>query len=330
MSDAVAVSLVYRSEEEPARSRLDRLLDLTADSLAPLEVRIAEADFRSRVVTGKFGVSQIFELTIDSPATARRTPKLIRRSDPEFYKLDVVVHGQLVVGQGGRESRLGPGDLSIFDLSRPAYWVNQPARFVGVGFPRTLLPLRPDEVSRLTGLRIDGGRGAGALVSQLARQMPRHLDEYGAADGTRLGTAVLDLITAVLAARLDRESAVPPGSRQHALLLRIHAFIELRLSDPRLTPATIAAAHHISPRYLHKLFQTQPATVSSWIRQRRLDRCRRDLLDPALRSRPVSAIGARWGFTSPAQFNRAFTAAYGMPPGEYRLRSTAPEDRPAG
>jgi AraC-like DNA-binding protein len=49
-----------------------------------------------------------------------------------------------------------------------------------------------------------------------------------------------------------------------------------------------------------------------------LERSRRDLLDPALRARPVSAIAARHGFTEPAHFSRAFRAAYGRPPGEYR------------
>jgi AraC-like DNA-binding protein len=47
-------------------------------------------------------------------------------------------------------------------------------------------------------------------------------------------------------------------------------------------------------------------------------RCRRDLLDPALRDRPVSAIAARWGITDPAHFSRLFRATYGVPPSEYR------------
>jgi AraC-like DNA-binding protein len=32
---------------------------------------------------------------------------------------------------------------------------------------------------------------------------------------------------------------------------------------------------------LHRLFETQETTAAEWIRHRRLDRCRRDLLDPA-------------------------------------------------
>jgi AraC-like DNA-binding protein len=45
---------------------------------------------------------------------------------------------------------------------------------------------------------------------------------------------------------------------------------------------------------------------------------RRDLLDPALAARPVSAIAARWGLVDPAHFSRAFRAAYGVPRLEYR------------
>jgi AraC-like DNA-binding protein len=58
--------------------------------------------------------------------------------------------------------------------------------------------------------------------------------------------------------------------------------------------------------------------VAAWIRERRLERCRRDLLDPVLAERPVSAVAARWGLTDPAAFSRLFRAAYGVPPLEYR------------
>jgi AraC-like DNA-binding protein len=71
-------------------------------------------------------------------------------------------------------------------------------------------------------------------------------------------------------------------------------------------------------RYLYKLFETEPTGVAGWIRERRLERCRRDLLDPALAERPVSAVAARWGLTNAAHFSRAFRAAYGLSPLAYR------------
>ncbi|MGW0843495.1 helix-turn-helix domain-containing protein [Streptomyces sp. NPDC002787] len=91
-----------------------------------------------------------------------------------------------------------------------------------------------------------------------------------------------------------------------------------RLADPGLSPEGIAAAHRISRRYLYKLLAARGYTVSGWIREQRLARCRRDLADPALDHLPVGAIGGRWGFADPAHFSHAFKAAYGMSPREAR------------
>jgi AraC-like DNA-binding protein len=80
----------------------------------------------------------------------------------------------------------------------------------------------------------------------------------------------------------------------------------------------IADAHHFSVRHLYNLFDAEGLGVAGWIRQRRLERSRRDLLDPAMLARPAGAIGTRWGLGSPAHFSRLFRAAYGLPPGQYR------------
>ena len=58
--------------------------------------------------------------------------------------------------------------------------------------------------------------------------------------------------------------------------------------------------------------------MAGLIRQWRLERCRRDLLDPAQVDRPVAGIAARWGFSSAAHFSRVFREAYGLPPAAFR------------
>ena len=99
-------------------------------------------------------------------------------------------------------------------------------------FPRALTPLRHDEVAGLAGTRIAGDGGTGALVSAMVRELPRHLDDDDGTSAAQLGTAVLDLVTVLLAARLRQGSAVPPPTRQQALLTSIHAHIEAELGDP--------------------------------------------------------------------------------------------------
>jgi len=124
---------------------------------------------------------------------------------------------------------------------------------------------------------------------------------------------VLDIVTVPPAGSIGRQD-----TRRGRLVGRVRAFIESHLGDPELTPAAVAAAHHISLRYLHKLFEPEVHGVAGLIRQRRLERCRHDLLDPSQTDRPVAGIAARWGFSSAAHFSRVFREAYGLPPAEFR------------
>jgi AraC-like DNA-binding protein len=85
---------------------------------------------------------------------------------------------------------------------------------------------------------------------------------------------VVELVAVALSAQLG-ESRPAPGE---VLRDRIVGFIEARLSDRDLTPAKVAAAHHMSVRRLHKLFEDEPLTVAALIRRRRLERCHADLV----------------------------------------------------
>lgn len=318
------MSYVFRAEDQPPAVRIDYVRQMMGNAFVPLDIRhgVSAAQIRDQAAVRRAGAVTVSAVSL-SPGGAARTPKLIRRFDPDFCKVDVLESGEMTVEQDGRESTLGPGDFAFVDFSRPCRWTNAgPVRGVAVMFPRKLVPLGRDDLARLTGVAIAGDHGAGGLASALVRQLPHRLDESRTTERARLGTTALDLLSVALASRLDRAEDLPGETTQRAMLVRVHAFIERRLDDTDLAPATIAAAHHVSLRYLHKLFETEETTLSRWIQQRRLERCRRDLLDPALSTRSASAISARWGFTNPAHFNRVFRVAYGLPPGEYRLVNT--------
>ena len=165
-----------------------------------------------------------------------------------------------------------------------------------------------------------GSSGLAALVGPFLVRVADVLDDVDTRGGVRLAGNVLDLLSTVLAERLDCDPPDPDVAHR-ALMLKITAFIEQRLGDLDLSPGQIAVAHHISVRQLHKLFHGQGTTVSGWIRQRRLEHCGHDLRDPRYAARPVAAIGARWGYPDAAHFSRLFKATYGVGPREYRARA---------
>jgi AraC-like DNA-binding protein len=303
-------------------TRLAYLRHAVRDTIVPFDLRVeAEPDFRSQIVTGEAGPLRLTTVA-GPPLVAARTRRLVRQSDPGLFKIDVQTRGRSVFAQDDREAVLMPGDLTLVNLSRPCRLAaagDPDQEIVAVQFPRSLLPLGERELSRLTAVRIWGRNGLGGLVSSLVVHLRDGLDDHAPADLGRLSAALTDLLVVGLAGLVDHRSAVPPEGRRRALLWRVRAFIEERLDDPDLSPAVVAAANGVSVRYLHKLFETEDATVASWIRRRRLERCRRDLLDPALQDWSAGAIGARWGLIDAQHFSRVFRATYGLPPAEYRM-----------
>lgn len=312
------MTYVFRAEDEPPKTRVDYWQHVMASTLAPYRIRTTAGNLRSEIRRAEIG--QVTVLGFQSSAMKNiRTPDLIRNSDRGMCNIYRAGCGRAVFQQNGRQTVPMPGQFHLVDLGRPSHvaidrWIEGSI----VVFPRTLLPVRDKQLRELTLAAFSPADPYGGLVSGLVEKLTRHLDAYESVRDTRIGTAFLDLLSLAVATRLDRISAVPAESRQNATILRIQAFISHHLADTSLSPAMIAAAHHISVRSLHKLYEAQEQTIAASIRRRRLERCRQDLGNSALGDRPVSAVGARWGFQDPATFSRAFRAAYGMPPGEYR------------
>lgn len=103
------------------------------------------------------------------------------------------------------------------------------------------------------------------------------------------------------------------------LRAEVEAFIERRLRDPDLDVRQIAAAHYVSPRTLYRLFDGPGESVAGYIRGRRLDRCRREIL--ARPDLPLVAICGRWGMGDPKHFARKYRARFGQSPQETRLQA---------
>ncbi|WP_328473270.1 helix-turn-helix domain-containing protein [Streptomyces sp. NBC_00448] len=306
----------------PPSDRAAAWVETTEQALMATRIDFLSPDrIRARIRTMALGPVQLSVMSY-SPLNSRRTPRLIRQCDPEQYQLALTLTGQQSIEQARAYAALGPDDLLLYDSSRPFSATAGPdpagARALLLQFPRRLLPLPERAVAPLCGQALPGRTGVGRLLCQMLTGLTDAHADLTYPDSARLGSTALDLTAALLAHHADRPALLPAESRQRELFERISDFITAHLHDPGLTPGTLASAHFISTRYLHRIFQLHGSTVGDVIRQQRLARCRRDLADPAQRAVPIGAIGARWGYPRPSDFTRAFRSATGMSPSEYR------------
>ena len=253
----------------------------------------------------------------------RCIPRLIGEADNAHFQIAVMASGIGRISQDGRQAVLHPGDCVLYETARPFQWLFESDWDVWVfSLPSESVRLSESERRLISARRLDGSAGLTGVVSRFLLDLARHSEDIPAEQSERVLADASDLVLTMLADSLN-DSTTVRGAVQRSLMMRVKDYIDQRLTDPALGPAEIAAAVGISTRYLHKLFEAERHTVSLYIRGLRLDRARRDLLDPRFAARPISAIAYACGFGDLSGFNRAFKQAYAVSPKELRNASAS-------
>jgi AraC-like DNA-binding protein len=317
------MTLLIDTEVVPPPDRVEFWASSSCDVYHPLHIRAdASQRFRARMWGDWLASVGLFRVTA-GPNTMSRTRADITAGDPECLHFSILLRGRLEGAQDHRESVLGPGDMTTYDTSEPAIF-RAPEDFdmLVLKLPKAALGKHAAKVSRLTAVRIPGQTGLPRLAAQFFCGAA-----VGLADGsidrddTGLAEHVIDLVRRLYA---DLDAMHPTRPRSSAeLILHARSYIEANLGDPNLDPDQVARSCFISTRYLHRVFSAEGLSVCDWIRSARLDRCRRDLLDPAFSDHPISIIATRWGLPSAPHFSRLFRRAYGCSPREFRHLAAA-------
>ncbi|MGQ4618873.1 AraC-like ligand-binding domain-containing protein [Nocardia sp. R7R-8] len=276
--------------------------------------RAVGTEFSGGLRSRTIGSVQLSEVSGDE-VVVRRTAATIRRSDPGLIKLGMQVKGRGVVHQSGRTAVLMPGDFAIYDTAKPyRLEFDGPFTMFVVMFPRAEIRASERDLAAGVARGMHSEQGIGGVVSPFLRGLRRSLVDDAVRDSPLLESAVFDLASAVLE---DSNS----DDKRHSgdvLLASAKSFIDAHLSNIELNTRMIADRHHISPRYLQRLFEEDGATVAGWIRRRRLERCRHDLADGRLAHLSIGAICARHGLADSSHFSKIFKEEFGVPPREYR------------
>ncbi|WP_084514987.1 helix-turn-helix domain-containing protein [Sphingobium lactosutens] len=113
------------------------------------------------------------------------------------------------------------------------------------------------------------------------------------------------------------DEARPQVTRKREILPSIREFIVANLSNPDLSPASIAEAIGISERQVHRAFKGSDTSVSRTIKRQRLDGAAAQLRSLGA-DRSITDVAFGVGFNELAHFSRAFREQFGQSPSDYR------------
>jgi len=292
------------------------------EPLEPLPDCLLHVDLTKRTLPGLALVSG----TLTGVRHAVRTSAAAATGEDDLL-LGVNVRGCSTARQRDRDLMLRDGDaffatrdLSGFTVTRPT-----PVRFIGCRVPRkAVAPL----VGRLddTPLRlVPPCSEALALLVTYARAIADALP-LETPELQRLAvTHMHDLIAATIGATRDGRAIAEGRGIAAARLRSIMADISANLGDIELSVAEVARRHRVTPRYIHKLFENEDMTFSSFVLGQRLSRAHRMLSAPCLADRNISAVAFDVGFGDLSYFNRAFRRRYGATPTEIRQSAMGTE-----
>lgn len=259
-------------------------------------------------------------LAARAPHRVSRTNAVAARDDRPFLKAVLQTRGRSTITQSGRAASLHPGDWTVYDAGQP-YQVELSA---GGDFSMLLVP-RSKVVSRGLDLRgfvlrrFSADRGLGKLIWNLIGNTVDQMPDLQNRSNCDLAEIVAQMTRLALLDLLGQGATHDSSlNSRDQLRERVKFYISAHLHDPDLSIERLAGLAHCSKRYLHMIFRPENCSISDFILQTRLARCRADLLDPRLARRSITEIAYAWGFNSSNHFSRCFKREFGVSPRELR------------
>jgi AraC-like DNA-binding protein len=307
----------FSTDHLPARHRISFWRDFFGPSVFRTEIEPASdtrfhADVTLRPLPGICMVSQAM-----SPVSLSRTPALLAdgNDDVGFF----VSTSVCTASQRGREMTLAPGEAALMSATEVGNFSSpSAARYRCLHVRRAeLAPLVTDIDDAVLLRRIMPDSEALQYLLAYAEFLERRptVDP----DLARIAAVHLrDLFALVLGATHDAAVLAEGRGLRAARLQAMKRYVADNLNRGGLTVGSVAARHHVTPRYVQLLFESEGTTFSKFLLNQRLARVHRMLSDPRYVGWTVSAIALEAGFGDVSYFNRCFRRRFGAAPSEIR------------
>ena len=185
---------------------------------------------------------------------------------------------------------------------------------------RSLLDAELSGIRDVEGLKLDG-------TVPVNRVLRAYLDALHAslADMDTIGANAFEDTTVEM---LRNTLVLGQGAGQTRNARALHRVQELllnRIRDPKLRIDEVSREVGISPRTIHRLFESTGTTPMRWIDEQRLNRIALELRSTAHACRSITQIALSCGYNDQSSFGRAFKRHFGVSPSDYRKGLRRPE-----
>jgi AraC family transcriptional regulator, positive regulator of tynA and feaB len=310
-------SLKLSTNDIPQRERVGWLREVICREYANVEITApVHGELSQDLIICPWGNLQLS--TIQSSAISlERLPTEPHLNSQDAYFAVMLLSGGYRLEQNGREVVLQPGDMTLYDATRP-HRIHCPGEFAKLilSIPRTVLRDRVSGIDHCIALRIPGSQGIGFVAANFLHSSATHADQLKSHEFSSLADHALDLLT--LAVTSVRPVDFNLSRSRSISINRIKAFIEQNLQDADLDTGMITLYTGLSARYVNNLFEGEGTSLMRYVWKRRLENCRKDMQNPVCAGHRLTDIAFRWGFNDAAHFSRAFRQQFGCSPREFR------------
>lgn len=278
-------------------------------------------NFKGMIDISRHSVLSISRVTGMAHRVDRRK-RDIRAASDSFFLLSLQTTESSCVTQFGRTAVLRPGDMALYTSSDP-YSLELTDDFsqTVVQLPTAKLIDRLPNAEGLAARKIDGQTGIGKLVRENILAFSEHVNTPNPMLQYLLQDTLIDLIATGLASHSDDKLEL--SSPEQHVMLRAESFIRNNLGDPDLDRQRVADEVKMSVRRLSDIFAKTDQSLSSYIRERRLQGVAANLRDTRFDRQTISEIAFRFGFSNMQNFSTAFRTRYGMSPRAFRNQRVA-------
>lgn len=305
----------FSTTEVDTPERFDYWRDVVCKHCIPANSDSAHRSAFDATLSGKT-VGPLTYASMASPEHLwERDPRHIRSGPEEGLWVSYMERGTACLEQNGRTVVQKPGDIVLYDASRPFRYRIAPESFHFIGIPRDLILRRTACAERLVATPLGEGTGFGTVLGAFIKELGKSASADAHATAAHLTGSLLDLLAGLLELHDGRDSS---RSATEALYERACAYVQEHINDEGLSVEAIARHERVSPRTISRVFAAAGTTPMRYIWQKRLDASYCALAQGSVRK--VSELAHDYGFCDLSHFSRAFKKNFGVSPQSVLLR----------